>query len=66
MSRPAKIPQFDELPVDKAGPGGNAWGLWGPDDQLGTLNYLTQEVVARAVKEEVKTGQRLSLKCDGT
>ena len=62
MSPQREIPSFDELPVDKKGPHGNAWGLWGPDDQLGTLNYLTPEVVAQAVKEEVQTGQRISLK----
>ncbi|UPL04157.1 hypothetical protein LCI18_015091 [Fusarium solani-melongenae] len=61
MSPQPKLPSFAELPVDKQGPHGNAWGLWGPDDQLGTLNYLTPKVVAEAVKEEVKTGQRISL-----
>jgi hypothetical protein len=31
-----------------------------PEDQLGTLNLLTPEVVANAAKE-IKTGQRVSL-----
>jgi kynurenine formamidase len=24
------------------------WGKWGPDDEIGTLNYITPEVIARA------------------
>jgi hypothetical protein len=24
------------------------WGKWGPNDQLGTLNYITPEKIARA------------------
>lgn len=62
---PADEPQtleFAALPLDKNGPHCNAWGRWGPDDQLGTLNFLTDDVVARAVSECVKTGQRTSLK----
>lgn len=56
------VPQFSELPLDKNGPHGNAWGLWGPDDQLGTLNHLTDAVVAQAAAENIRTGQRVSLK----
>lgn len=55
-------PSFDSLPLDKNGPHGNAWGIWGPDDQLGTLNLLTDEVVREAAKENIKTGSRVSLK----
>lgn len=55
-------PKFADLPVDKNGPHGNAWGLWGPDDQIGTLNLLTDDVVAQAAKECIQTGQRVSLK----
>ncbi|KAF2015079.1 hypothetical protein BU24DRAFT_482591 [Aaosphaeria arxii CBS 175.79] len=54
-------PSFKDLPLDKNGPTGNAWGLWGPDDQLGTLNLLTDEIVGRAAKEEIRTGARISL-----
>lgn len=57
-----KHPDFDELPLEKNGPRGNAWGRWGPDDQLGTLNHLTDEVVSQAASENIKTGTRLSLK----
>lgn len=55
-------PIFDELPADKAGPRGNAWGLWGANDQLGTLNHLTPECVHAAAQEEIRTGDRVSLK----
>lgn len=55
-------PEFKDLPLDKNGPHGNAWGLWGPNDQIGTLNHLTDEVVSRAAREEIRTGQRVSLK----
>lgn len=24
------------------------WGKWGPDDERGTLNYITPEMIARA------------------
>jgi kynurenine formamidase len=26
------------------------WGKWGPDDELGTLNYITPDLVARAAR----------------
>ncbi|KAK1962247.1 hypothetical protein LY78DRAFT_720055 [Colletotrichum sublineola] len=59
---PDNYPSFKELPLDKTGPHGNAWGLWGPDDQLGTLNLLTDDVVARAAKENIVNGQRFPRK----
>jgi len=34
-------PSFRNLPATPSAPAGSAWGLWGPDDQLGTLNLLT-------------------------
>ncbi len=36
------------------------WGKWGPDDQLGTLNYVTPERV-RAAAGLVRSGRRVSL-----
>ncbi|SCN87937.1 uncharacterized protein FFFS_03170 [Fusarium fujikuroi] len=57
---PKKLPTFDDLPLDKNGPPGNAWGLWGPDDQLGRLNLLTPETV-RAAASEIREGIRISL-----
>jgi kynurenine formamidase len=36
------------------------WGRWGPDDQLGTLNYITPETVGRAAGL-VRSGRRASM-----
>jgi len=57
---PSPWPAFSSLPIDKDGPLGNAWGLWGPDNQLGMLNLLTADNVTSAAKE-IKTGVRFSL-----
>jgi hypothetical protein len=54
-------PPFEALPLDKSGPAGNAWGLYGTDDQLGSLNLLTPETIANAAKSEIRTGERVSL-----
>jgi len=36
------------------------WGRWGPDDELGTLNYITAEVIRRSA-QMVKRGVTFSL-----
>lgn len=54
-------PPFSALPLDKSGPSGNAWGLYGADDVLGALNLLTPDVITRAAREEIRTGARVSL-----
>lgn len=51
---------FEDLPLDKSGPFGNAWGRFGENDQLGTLNLLTPSRVLAAAKE-ISTGKRISL-----
>ena len=51
---------YSALPLDPDGPPGNAWGRFGPADELGTLNLLTPAVVADAAKEIV-TGERVAL-----
>lgn len=38
----------------------NNWGRWGSDDEIGTLNLITDEVVRRAAAE-VRTGRRVPL-----
>ncbi|MGW2382805.1 cyclase family protein [Streptomyces sp. NPDC001658] len=38
----------------------NNWGRWGADDEIGTLNLITDEVVRRAAAE-VRTGRRIPL-----
>ncbi|KAF2676529.1 hypothetical protein K458DRAFT_492388 [Lentithecium fluviatile CBS 122367] len=59
MSPPPR-PPFSTLPLDKNGPAGNAWGLYGPNDELGALNMLTPAVV-QAAAQEIQTGDRVSL-----
>jgi len=55
------VPDFDDLPLRKGDPRRAAWGLYGEEDQLGTLNRLTDERVASAAKEEIRTGRRYVL-----
>ncbi|MFD6179948.1 cyclase family protein [Streptomyces goshikiensis] len=38
----------------------NNWGRWGADDERGTLNLITDEVV-RAAAAEIRTGRRIPL-----
>ena len=44
----------------KIRPEGSNWGDFGPDDQLGRINLLTEDRVLEAVKE-VRTGRNLCL-----
>lgn len=55
------IPEFKDLPLRKGDPHHSAWGLYGPNDELGTLNRLTGERVVEASKGEIKTGVRFVL-----
>jgi hypothetical protein len=57
---PPSRPPFTELPLNKSGPPGNAWGLYGANDELGALNMITPTVV-RAAAQEIQTGDRVSL-----
>ncbi|ORY16024.1 putative cyclase-domain-containing protein [Clohesyomyces aquaticus] len=59
-SPPPRRPPFSSLPLDKSGPAGNAWGLYGPSDELGALNILTPSTVLLAASE-IRTGHRVSL-----
>src|SRR5262249_55302142 len=36
------------------------WGRWGPDDELGTLNYITGDTV-RAAAALVRSGRRATM-----
>ncbi|MDG4858314.1 cyclase family protein [Streptomyces sp. T-3] len=38
----------------------NNWGRWGADDEIGTLNLITDDVV-RAAAAEIRTGRRIPL-----
>jgi len=54
-----EVPTMDELLKDAP----TNWGKWGPDDEIGALNYLTAEEVLRGVRHirqgSVFTLQRL-------
>lgn len=52
------IPNFEDLPLRKGDPHHSAWGLYGDNDELGTLNRLTDERVVEAARAELKTGAR--------
>ncbi|KIW29550.1 uncharacterized protein PV07_05362 [Cladophialophora immunda] len=56
----ATIPSFDELPPVPGQPQGNAWGLWGEDDQLGALNKISPAARIAAARE-VRVGKSVSL-----
>lgn len=56
----SKLPTFDELPTWKDFKG-CAWSVWGSEDQLGTVNLLTADVVKRAAQEEIKKGKTVCL-----
>lgn len=46
----SKLPSFDELPNFHEYTG-CAWEVWGKGDELGTINLLTETVIAEAAKE---------------
>lgn len=56
----APLPEYKDLP-SRGGWPGCAWDIWGPEDQLGTINLLTESVVLRAAKEDIKLGKTVSL-----
>lgn len=61
---PSSYPDFDDLPKVEGMPQGCAWGVFDKDgkkDLLGTLNFLTPQVV-QAAAAEVKAGVSISLK----
>ncbi|GAA1862445.1 cyclase family protein [Pseudonocardia ailaonensis] len=45
---PHAWPRFDELGADGATPPGSSWGVFGDDDQRGTINFLTADRVHAA------------------
>jgi len=48
-------PTFDELPLQPGHPRRSAWGLYGSDDELGTLNLLNEES-AKSAAQEIRLG----------
>lgn len=43
-----RIPRFADLPVRKNAPPESSWGVFGDDDELGCLNFLTPEGIVEA------------------
>lgn len=54
------IPRYRDLPVIEKTGARHAWCVWGDGDELGTLNFITPEVVAAATRE-VKAGEVVNL-----
>ncbi len=42
------LPRYAELPIRADAPPGASWGVFGDDDQVGTVNFMTPERVAAA------------------
>ncbi|OAA68634.1 hypothetical protein SPI_00829 [Niveomyces insectorum RCEF 264] len=61
MASQGSLPALSDLPLKAGDPPNSAWGLWGDKAALGALNRLTDEVVLNAVKNEIKTGERVGL-----
>ena len=55
-----KLPTFDELPRPDDTGQALAWGVWGENDQLGTLNHIS-EAVTLAAATCIQRGVRFNL-----
>ncbi len=56
----AKIPAYDDLPIRAGAPKGAAWGVFGDDDEVGTINLLTPERVIAAASS-IRSGKVFAL-----
>jgi kynurenine formamidase len=54
------LPDYNQIPGDPAKPPRSSWGLFGADDQMGTINFLTPERTAHAATL-VRKGRVFSL-----
>ncbi len=54
------LPSYAQLPVREGAPAGSAWGVFGDQDEVGTINLLTPARV-RAAKDSIKSGKVFSL-----
>ncbi len=57
---PDRYPTFAELPIRAGAPAGASWGVFGDQDQVGTLNFITAEHVLAAARL-VRKGRIFSL-----
>jgi kynurenine formamidase len=55
-----RLPRHDELPVREGAPAGAAWGVFGDNDQLGTINLLTPATVVEAAGS-IRSGRTFAL-----
>jgi kynurenine formamidase len=60
VTHAAKIPSYDDLPVRAGAPAGAAWGVFGDDDEVGTINLLTPERVV-AASSSIRSGKVFAL-----
>jgi hypothetical protein len=58
--KPSQRPPFSSLPLRPEDPPFSAWTLYGPKDELGTLNLLTPDRVLAAAKE-IQLGESFGL-----
>ena len=54
------IPSYSELPIRAGAPAGAAWGVFGDDDEVGTINLLTPERVVDAASS-IRSGKVFAL-----
>lgn len=64
-TRKTPLPELRQLPLNEDDPPHSAWGLWNDSKtaSLGSLNYLTDDIVLKTTREEVRTGERVGLEC---
>ena len=55
-----KLPAYSELPVRAGAPDGAAWGVFGDDDEVGTINLQTPDRVVAAASS-IKSGKVFAL-----
>ncbi|GII81048.1 cyclase [Sphaerisporangium rufum] len=60
MPEDKQVPTYAELRARTDAPAGSAWGIFGADDEVGTLNHLTPRQV-RAAATLVRTGEVINL-----
>jgi kynurenine formamidase len=59
---PMKVPRYQELLTRTDAPPGSAWGVFGPDDECGTLNFIDADARIRAAML-VRQGRCFNLDC---
>lgn len=60
MSTFDNLPSYDELPLNETLKMRHAWGVFGADDELGTINLLTAERVKEA-RDQIQSGRVFNL-----